>query len=791
MPEIIKETNALEEYTSDMVAYSIAVIRRRALCEIRDGLKPIQRRVIWDLYHDMPGDGFIKSKRVSGDVIGKYSPHGDDAAYQAFRPILNDFQTKLPLLEGQGNFGTLAGDGASSSRYTEVRLSKFAKDAIIKNLEDDNRVVDFSPNFDNKLQEPDYLPVSVPLLLMQGCNGIAIGIASSIPVHNTIEVLDVTRKLLHNPDYNFVLIPDQCQPTYIIDTDWKKINKCGGTFRVRGIVEIGEYKAARDRETFPALFVKSLPDGIYSGDIYTQIHELHEKKQVPMIRDVWDITKNSVDIIIQLNKGADPEYVKQLLYKKTSIETSMKVNFEVIDGIESKYMSYKEYLLKWIEYRKITKFRQYNLRQKNIATRMHTLKTYVQAMESGYIDEIIALIRRQEKVDDKNVLTEFIIKKCKMTKLQAEFLLAVDLRRLAAGYLPIYKSEIEKLEVQKQNCEDHILNPELIIQELDEEMAELAKKYGTPRMAQVIREADDTDIPQGTFKLVITENNFVRKLSLDDRVNAIKGDQPKFIMKVENTESVTLFDDKGRVFCLPIHKVTPTDAKTGTGLDLKLLIKNCTADIAAAIYTPQLKAAAALTKNKHYLAVVTAGNFIKRMDLNDFMNIPAAGMIYTKLANQNDVVKDVIIAPANMDVIVYSGHKALRISAGDIPEYKRASQGVYAMNTNDTISGLSLIYPDATHIVIVTTTGRISKFDIVGLAKGRRNMAGSSVMKLGKQDSIVSIYGVNDSNTLLVITTNGRHTVKVADIPVGSSVSSGIKMLEDKNYTVLKAEVVG
>lgn len=790
MSETIKEHNSLEEYKNDMTAYSIAVIRRRALAEIRDGLKPIQRRIVWDLYHDMRGNGLVKSQRVSGDVIGKYSPHGADAAYQAFRPILNDFQTKLPLLEGQGNFGTLAGDGASAARYTEVKLSQFAYDAIIKNLEDDVRVVDFSPNFDQTLKEPDYLPVSVPLLLMQGCNGIAIGISANIPVHNTVEVIEVTRHLLRDPNYKFVLVPDQCQPTYIINTDWKKINKCGGNFRVRGIVETGTYRGPRDHEDFPALFVKSLPDGVYSGDIYEQIEALHDKKQVPMIRDMWDTTKNSVNIIIQLNKGADPEYVKQLLYKKTSIETTMRVNFEVIDGIESKNMSYREYLLKWIEYRKITKARQYNLRARNLNTRIHTLQTYVQAMESGYIDEIIGMIRRQKRVEDKNILTEFIITKCKMTKLQAEYLLAIDLRRLAAGYLPIYKAEITKLTAEQKICEDHILDKNLIVQDIDEELLFLEKKYGTPRMAKVIKESDDTDIPQGTFKLVITENNFVRKLSLDDKVLAIKGDQPKFIMKVENTENIILFDNKGRVFSLPVHKVTPTDVKTGTGLDLKLLIKNCTADIAAAIYESYLKKAATITKNKHFLAVVTANNFIKKMDLNDFVNIPVAGMIYTKLT-QDDEVKDVIITPSTLDVIVYSGHKALRIAASDIPDYKRASQGVYAMNTKDKISGLSLIYPDAKYIVIVTASGKISKFDIIGLERSKRCKAGSSVIKLGKTDSIVSIAGVNDNNTLSVITTNGRHIIKVSDIPVGSSASSGIKLINDKNYTVVSCHING
>ena len=787
--ERIKEHDSLEEYKDNMVKYAIVVIRRRALSEIRDGLKPIQRRILWTFYKDIKSNGFVKSQKVTGAVIGSYSPHGDTSAYMAFRPMINDFQAKIPLLEQHGNFGTISGEPASAARYTEARLSKFAWDVIFNNMIDDERVIDYSPNFDGTTKEPDYLPTSVPLLLINGSSGIAVGIASDIPVHNPVEVIEVTRKLLRNPKADFVLIPDQCTPTKIIDTDWRTINQTGhGSCRVRGLVEIGTYKAGRDREEYPAIFIKSLPDGVYSGSIKEAIEKMAEKKECPMIKDVYDNTKMTVDLVVQLNKGADPEFVKQLLYKKTDLEKSIKINFEAIDDIDCHSYSYREYLLKFIEYRKITKFRQYNFRLRNIATRMHTLETYLKAMKSGYIDEIVGMIRRQKKVDDNSIMTEYIIKHCKMTQLQAEFILRTDLRRLAEGYIPIYEKEFKQLSEDFKVCESFILNPEKIINEIDQEMLEIEKKYGMPRMAKIIKASDDTNIPKGTFKLVITENNYIRKLSLDDKANAIKGDQSKFILKVENTESILLFDNKGKVFKLPVHKVNPTD-KNSPGIDIKLLIRNCTADIAAVIYEPALKQVLEIKNNKHFIATVTAGNYIKKMDIEDFINVPTSGMIYTKLP-QNDYVKDVIIAPNKFDVIVYSGHKALRIGMNEIPVYKRASQGVFAMNTRDTISGLSLVYPDATHIVVVTESGKFNKYIIAGLEKSTRNRAGNSVIKLGKNDRIVAIYGVNDKNTLSVVTETGRGFVPVANVPIGSSASAGVKMLEEKSPVVIKAEVI-
>ena len=779
MAEQIINQDSVEKYIKDMATYSIAVIRRRALADIRDGLKPVQRRILYDIYKYM-GNGFHKSQKVVGSVIGTLHPHGDQSCYSAFDRIISTTLCKVPLLEGQGDFIGASGDKSSAARYTEVKLSRFSNEVIFADMNTDAHVVDYSPNFDRSIVEPDYLPVSIPLLLLNGTSGIAIGVSSNIPVHNLSEVVDVTRKLLKNPNLDFVLVPDQCQPTEIINADWKKLNNSGGTFRVRGLMEEGEFRG------YPALFIKSLPDGVFSQDVKNNIEDLAVSKQVPMIKNCIDATKISVNIIVQLEKGADINFVKQILYKKAGVEKSQLVNFEVINDLECKYMSYKEYLLKWIEYRKITKFRQHSLKLRNIATRMHILSTYISAMESGEIDNIIALIRRQKKVD-KDAITEYIISKCKMTKIQAEYLLSTDIRHLASGYLPGYKQEYDELEKERKFTESFILNHNKIIEEIDTELATIAKKYASPRLAKIIRVSDETNIPKGTFKIAITQNNFIKKLSLDDRVNAIKGDQIKFIVKVENTDSLILFDNKGRVFKLPVHKIPVCD-KGAIGNDIKYLIRNCTADIAAVLTDDQLKSIRSFN-GKHFITTVTACNYIKNMDIEDFANIPLSGMYYTKMTDSKDEVKDVIISPYNFDVIIYSGHKALRTPIKDIPVYKRASQGVLAMNTTDTISGLSLVYPDATHVVIVTQSGKFNKFDIGGLQSQSRNKAGNKVINLGKTDRIIAIYGVNDNNVLSVVTQSGRVYVNVKDIKQSSSVAAGVKMIEGSPGNVVRVDV--
>ena len=930
MAEIIKEKDALKSYTEDMIIYSIVVNRRRSLPEIRDGQKPVQRRLLYDMFEDGNPLKLRKSASITGDCMGKYHPHGNclqadtkifelngnirtiaevykdgksievlaidpvthnivpaiahsfrigqfaekiyhiqlsngseikcteehpilnsdynyklakdlkvgdkiyamynnkntnieicnifveyteqvpmydftvdkyenmlistndnificihnSAIYSAMRPLVNPWECKLPIIYGHGNWGSIAEDDPAAERYTEAKLTPFGYDCVIGELKDSKNSVDWINNFDDTKQEPEYLPAKVPVLLINGCSGIAVGIVVDIPTHNLVEVLNVTKLLMKDPMADFTLIPDHCQCCDIIESDWKEIAETGnGSYRVRGHVEIGEH------HKYPAIFVKSLPNGVNTTAIYQRINGMISNKELPMVREVIDANNNNIiNVLIQLQKGADVNYVKEILYKKTDLEKSYSVWMNVVDGIEPKLMSYREYLLGFIEQRKITKFRTYCNRMQDVRTRLHQLETYIQVLESGEIDNIINMIKKRKDTDDAPIV-EYIIKKLNFTDLQANFIIHSDLRKLSIGFLNKYKEEVKELKAKNKMMEEYIIDDSKIIEEISNELDDIAKRYGSPRLCKVVKAKDASNIPRGQFKIVISENNYIRKLSIDDKASAVKGDIPKHILIADNQESILLFDDKGKVFKLPVHKIPLTEKGTN-GCDIRMIIKGLTANIAAVLYEPTVKKVSEIKGAKHFITVVTEGNYIKKLDIDDFLNVPLSGIIYTKLVSSNDRVVDIQITPDNLDLIIYSGHKALRVPMSEVPNYKRASQGVLAMNTKESIGGISVVYPNATHIIVVTASGRVNKFSISGLDKSVRNKGGSSVIKLGKTDKILSIHGVNDDNVISVITRAGREVYKVKDFDTLSSVSSGVKLASSKgDNMIIKVEV--
>ena len=783
MAEIIKEKNALKSYEDDMITYSIIVIRRRALPEWRDGFKPVQRRILYSMLNDSKAvSRFVKCAKIVGDTMGNYHPHGDSSIYGALVGMSTNYNTKVPLIEPEGNFGTIMGDPAAAMRYTEAKLSKFSMDCVMNELSVSKKITDWVATFDESQKEPSYIPVEVPLLLVEGSYGIAIGIMNEIPPHNLSEVLNITRKLLKDPTEKVILIPDHCMNCNIIDNDWETICNTGnGKYRVRGNVIIGEYKNEQ------AVIVTSLPDRVRSCNIMEKLNDMVLNKELPMVKDIIDLSGDGVvEVVIQLRKGSDAEFVREIIYKKTAAESSYIVNFEIIDDIESKRFSYKEYLLRFIEQQRITTFRLFCNKQKDVMTEFHKIDAYIKCIESGYIDEIITMIRKQKHNDD-NGLIEFLIKKANITDVQAIFLINTPLKRLSEGYYNNYIARRDELLKQKEYNERYIFNSNNEIDELiDIKLADIDKKYGVKRTCKVIKASDDSNIPKGTFKIVVTENNYIRKISEGEKVISIKGDSPKFAVLVDNSENILLFDEKGRVFKLPVHKLPITD-RTSPGIDIRMIIPTLTANIISVIYEPILNSVSKM-KGKHFLTVVSANNYIKKMDIEDFLTVPLSGIIYTKIS-PDDSIKSVEIIANALDLIVYSGNKALRMSMNEVSHYKRSSQGVFAMNTTKHINGLSVIYPNSTHIIVISNNGNINKFDITGLERSSRYKSGSSVIKLGKSDSIFSIYGVNDSNTLRVITRLGTTDILVKDIPVMSSVSAGSRMIPLKSDNIIKTIV--
>lgn len=782
----IRRIECKTSYLEDMVRYSIIINRRRSIPDRKDGLKPVQRRILWDMYdhsHAISESSKVKCAAIVGSTMELYHPHGE-SIYGSIPLMAQPFLKKIPLVNSKSNFGTIMGDGPAASRYTEAWLSKFAIENVIGALSVSREVVDMSPAFTNKTTEPDYLPVKVPLLLINGASGIGLGMKVDIPTHNLNEVIDATLRLMDNPNADVVLIPDHCLPCNIIDTNWKAIcNKGNGKYRARGIIDISEDKSGR-----PIITIKSLPNNVFTNVIVKQVNDLIVKNRFPQISDIDDASKKTVNIIITLKKGSDAQFVREALYKYTDCESTYSVNFEVIDGVNPIRMSYKSYLQSFIDFAMANKFREYCNEMQRVKTRYHQLDAYIKVLKSGEIDNIIKMIKKQSSIDD-NYLIEYLIKKIGLTDLQATFIINANIKQLSIGYLKKYEDEAKKLSALEKEYVQKIIDDSFIKDEVRNDLIEAKNRYGAPRVCKVIKVSDDSNVPKGTFKLVVTENNYIRKIGENDPVNIVRGDIPNFVMKVDNTENILLFDNKGKVFKLPIHKL-PIMARSDMGLDVRGIIKGLTADIIAILYEPGIKQLARL-KTKYYVTIVSENNCIKKLDIEDFLTVPPSGIIYTKL-NDGDSVKDIQVIADNLDAIIYSGHKALRVSSKDIPNYKRNTLGVSAMNIRgaEKIEGLSVIYPDSTDVVVITKSGKLNKFNISGLGVDKRNKSGASVIKLSSGDSIKSIYGVSDKDIIHIVTTAETMDVPVSSIQSTSSISSGIKIVATKTDKIIKVEII-
>ena len=607
----------------------------------------------------------------------------------------------------------------------------------------------------------------------------------NIPSHNLVEVLEATRALIKNPDQEIVLIPDLCQACSIIDTDWRSISNTGrGSFKVRG-----EIRTETDKKGNVILHIVSLPEMVTTTAIYDKIMSMIEQKQLPMIKDVINgLEGEKPDIEIHLNKGADPNYVKQVIYAKTDVQKSVSVNFEAVDvnGIDTRRFSYKDYLLSFIDQRMNTKFRLYCNKLQQVMTRHHQVDAFIKVLESGEIENIINMIRKQKTTDDSNIV-EYIVKKCGLTDVQAKFIIGVNLSRLSMGHLNNYKAERKKLDELIKSYTAAVTDDGSIIKkEIDQELLEMEKKYGSPRICKVVNINEENQIPKGTFKIVITERNYIRKIPDVDKVGIVRKDNPKFILKVDNTENLLIFDNKGKVFNLPVSKVPITD-RNGSGTDIRILIRNLTSDIISVYYEPIFKKIAT-SGVKHYLTILTKSNTIKKLDIEDFLNVNPSGLMYSKIRDDDEVV-GIALTPHNLNVVICSGHNALRTTMKDIPLFKRNASGSKAMDTTDPINGLSVIYPDASDIVVVTKNGKFNRFNITMLPSYARARKGVGVIKLDANDEIFNIFGVNESDRIRLVTSEGIEEVAVANIKVKSRIAAGTKMMISKGV-IVRADVV-
>lgn len=771
----ILNRSSSEQFKDDYIRYALYTTYKRVLSDFRDGLKPVQRRILYTMFKNTNAvNHTVKSAAVIGDCMKYYHPHGDAGIYSAIKPMVNWWESKVPLLDKQGSFGNLSGHMASAARYTEVKLSKFALECIISELGNTDRSVDWLENYSNTALEPEYLPVKVPLLLIEGSLGIGVGLKADIPAHNLAEVIDATIYLMHNPDGQIALVPDHCMECEIYDTDWEKISKTGfGHYKIRGIIDIEDFKGKK------ALVIKSLPDLTFLNTIKDKIEELVEKKKLIQVDAIYDeCEENKMRLVIVLKNGADPDFVRDMIYKNTKVEQTLRINMETLYGFNPLRMSYKSYLLSFIDFRKTTKYRVCANVLQDIQTKIHERDAYIKVLESGEIDNIIAMIRKRRKVDDQ-YLIDYLIKKLKITDLQAKYIINADLRRLSIGYLNRYKEEAVELEKKKEYYMSIVLDEKKIEAEIEAELLDIKARYGKPRTCKLIKGIDDNDIPKGIMQIAVSEKNFIRKIPDGAPIGSFRNDALRTLIKIDNTDSILIFDEQGRVFKLPVHKIPFTD-RTSNGTDIRFLIKGLTANINCII--PESVAKELSKKgsynNKHYLISITRNGLYKRMDLDDFITVPPSGIIYAKV-DQGDYVKDIVIAHSNFNLIVYSDRKAVSVNVNDIPYLKRNTKGSRAIYNADTVDGFCVIDQTKSDIVVITESGKVNRIPIMSLPIGTAKK-GFNIIKLGTNDKINSVISGNETNLICIKTLKSYYEIPIAQLQMGSSISSGEKLVPMK-----------
>jgi len=785
MPEKIIEVDALQKSIDDYGSYAIYALATRVTADYRDGLKQVHRRILMAATRlgALPGT-LKKSSRVVGETL-KEHPHGDTSVYDAIKILANDFDTYIPLIYGEGNWGSIDGDSQAASRYTDLYLSQFSLDNYISDIKSTPQIVDWVPTFDNDDMEVQYLSSRSPVILINGNYAIGIGMMSVISKHNNIEVYDAAIRLLRDPNYEVVLPPDQCAECDIINTDWKAIANTGhGSYIVRGrmivIPEVNN-KMIRDNKKYlglPAVEIISTPDYVTLNAIREKITKLLEDKVLPQVIDICsDESKGPKEMgcLIILKKGSDPKFVMDMIYRHTEMQHTVTENYQILYKYNSVVWGQKRILQEWLEWDRLRLTRKYYNILQNIRTQLSKKDAYVKCLSSNKIEKIISMIRKK-KDTDMNSSIEWLVSNIGLTTGQSKFILEQKIYKLSEGYLAQYKYEVQECLKDINNYEQKILNTDILDNDIEAELLEMKMKYGKKRNCTFIDKSVINNIPKGEFKLIITAKNFIKKIPANDPVGSLKDDRAVQILKIDNTQNILIFDTIGKVYKLPVHKL-PISDKASNGCDIRLIIKNLSANICTVMFEPVLQDLMK-RKIKHFIVVQSRLGNIKKLDIEDVLGATPSGLIYAKIVGDNDFINDVVICPDGLDIIAYSDNKALRYNISQVPHLKRSTSGSKSMKA-DFIDGLVVLNPNMTDLVVLTEKGYINKFDALGLLTLQRGKSGGNVIKLAKGDKIKYIFGADETYHIQAVTSNETIEINISDIKPQSSISSGQKLLKD------------
>ena len=768
---MVRPINIEEEMRSAYLDYAMSVIVARALPDVRDGFKPVQRRILYAMY-DMglrSSSPYKKSARIVGEVLGKYHPHGDSAVYEAMARMAQDFSLRYLLVDGQGNFGSIDGDAPAAMRYTEARLSRIAETM----LEDiDRDTVDWNDNFDGSLQEPSVLPGKLPNLLVNGASGIAVGMATNIPPHNLSEVVDALCYLIDHwarldeialdELMEFIQGPDF--PTGAIILGSEGIRKAyatgNGRIVVRANATIEEMKGNRHR-----IIVHSIPFQLNKTNLIERIAELVRAGRLDMIADLRDESdREGMRIVIELKRGAPPKKVLNQLYKYTPLQSSFGVNLLALVNGEPRLLSLKRILQAYVEHRQevITRRSRFELRKAR--ERAHILEGLRIALQ--FLDEVIALIRNAESADAARVglMTRF-----GLSEVQAQAILDLQLRRLAALERQKIEDEYREVMAYIAYLEDLLAHPEKILALIRADLQELKEKFGDARRTVISPDASESFseedlIPQDDVLISITTDNYVKRTLAKAYTAQARGgrgvtgmqireeDRALHLFAARTLDSILFFTNRGRVYSERAYNL-PEAGRNAKGLPI-VNVLNLAADerVTAAVAVSDFEQA-------RYITLLTQRGRIKRMPLSELAAVRPSGIIAMTLEEGDELGWARLTSGHDELIVVTARGKALRFEEGEVRSMGRAAGGVTAirLQENDSVAGMAVVEPEA-DLLVVTASGYGKRTALDEYPRHSRGSGGVQTIspgKLGDQDYIVASHVVAEKDEVALMTANG------------------------------------
>ena len=776
-----------QEMKKSFISYAMAVIINRALPDVRDGLKPVHRRILYAMNElgMTPDKPFRKSARIVGDVLGKYHPHGDSSVYDAMVRLAQDFNIRYPLVEGQGNFGSVDGDGAAAMRYTEARMDKLTLHLI---GEIDKNTVDFYPNFDATLWQPSVMPSRFPNLLVNGSNGIAVGMATNIPPHNLGEVIDGCMYMIDHPDcttddlMQFIKGPDFPTGGLILGQSGIRAAYHTGRGRilVRAKTEIETMGPNRSR-----IVVTEIPYMVNKAKLVEKIAELVHEKRLDGISDIRDESdRKGMRIVIELKKDVHPQVVLNYLYKHTSMQETFGANMLALVNGEPKVLSLREMLFHYIAHQKdvVTRRTQYDLDKAE--ARAHILEGLLKALD--HIDEIVSIIRSSP---DTGVARTNLMERFAFSEKQAQAILDMRLARLTGLERDKLLAEYEELEKNIAYFKSLLADEHLLMGVIKQEMGEIRDKFADPRRTELTvleGEIDIEDLIQSDDMVVtMTHFGYVKRLPKSTYRAQHRGgkgvtgmatreeDFAERMIIVNTHEEIMFFTNKGRVYNLKCYQI-PEAGRTARGVAIVNLLQIAGDEkVTAMIPVPR-------GLDEHYLVMMTRRGMIKRTPYSEFANLRKAGLIAITLKDDDELCS-VNLTDGSMSLIIGSRlGRALRIHESSIRIIGRSGMGVHAMKLrdDDEIIDMSQI-SDGQQILAITTNGYGKRTDPEQFREqGRNGMGIKAITLTDKTGELAAQLAVNVDEDILLITDGGAIIrMDVKDIREAGRSTQGVRLM--------------